>query len=62
MPEKCPYCGGYSLIKQKPPAGDALFIGSIDSKTKSIFAADGIFCDFYMCGSCGNIQLRAKAK
>jgi len=60
MPEKCPYCGRYALIKQKPATGDALFIGTIDTKTNNIFAADGIMCDFYLCGSCGNIQLRAK--
>ena len=60
MPEKCPCCGSYSLTKQKPATGDSLFIGTFDSRTKTIHADNGIMCDYYLCTSCGSIQLRAK--
>lgn len=62
MPNKCPYCEKGSLEQMQPPTGDSFFIGCWDEASKKIIIDQGIICDFYVCSSCGNIQLKRKNK
>lgn len=59
---KCPYCGGSDWDKFVPPNGDKVFIGTANTKTKSIHADTGFACDLYVCKTCGNVHLKLESQ
>lgn len=60
MVQKCPYCGNIEFDKFIPPNGDAMFIGTANTKTNKIHADEGFICDLFVCKKCGNVQLKMK--